>query len=108
MNMRSYKCCNTQTEESNQILSQLSLIKLLADKNRLQILCVLRSGDHPVNDLVDHLEVSQSLVSHHLIALKELSLVECEKSGRQVTYSLSKKGKKVIKLLNLLSSQEEK
>lgn len=108
MNMCSYKCCNNQTEESEQILSQLSLIKLLSDKNRLQILCVLNSDDHPVNDLVEHLEVSQSLVSHHLISLKELSLVEFEKSGRQVTYSLSKKGKEVIKLLKLLSSKEEK
>jgi len=108
MNMSSYKCCINQTEESNQILSQLSLIKLLSDENRLQILCALSSDNHPVNDLVNHLEVSQSLVSHHLIALKELSLVECEKSGRQVIYSLSKKGKKIIKLLRLLSSKEKK
>lgn len=106
MNMCSYKCCDNQTEESERILSQLSLIKLLSDKNRLQILCVLNSGDHPVNDLVEHLEVSQSLVSHHLIALKELYLVKYEKSGRQVAYSLSKKGRKVIELLMLLSSKE--
>lgn len=108
MNMNSYKCCDNQTEESEQVLSQLSLIKLLSDKNRLQILCVLNSGDHPVNDLIDHLKVSQSLVSHHLISLKELSLVEGEKSGRQVIYSLSKKGKKVVKLLKLLSTKENK
>lgn len=108
MNVNSYKCCNNQTKESEQILSQLSLIKLLSDKNRLQILCILDSREHSVNDLVDHLEVSQSLVSHHLISLKELSLVVCEKSGRQVNYSLSKKGKKVVKLLKLLSSKEEK
>jgi DNA-binding transcriptional ArsR family regulator len=108
MNMCSYKCCNKQSEESERILSQLSLIKLLSDKNRLQILCVLNTDDHPVNDLAEHLEVSQSLVSHHLIALKELSLVEFEKSGRQVTYSLSKKGKKTIRLLNLLSGKEGK
>lgn len=106
--MNSYKCCNNQTEENKQILSQLSLIKLLSDRNRLKIFCILKSGNHHVNNLVDHLGVSQSLVSHHLISLKELSLVEYKKSGRQVTYSLSKKGKKVIKLLKLLSSKEEK
>ncbi len=108
MNMNSYKCCSNQTEESQQILSQLSLIKLLADKNRLQILCVLNSSSHPVNDLVEHLLVSQSLVSHHLSTLKELSLVVSEKSGRQVTYSLSSKGQKVVTLLKHLSSQEDR
>lgn len=101
--MCSYKCCTNQTRESEQILSQLSLIKLLSDKNRLQILCLLRSADHPVSDLVEHLQVSQSLVSHHLIALKQLALVEYEKNGRQVTYSLSEKGTQVIKLLRTLS-----
>jgi len=108
MNMCSYKCCNSQTKESEQILSQLSLIKLLSDKNRLQILCVLNSGNHPVNDLVNHLNVSQSLVSHHLIALKKLSLVEAKKNGRQVAYNLTNKGKQVINLLGLLSTKEEK
>lgn len=106
--MNSYKCCENASDENKHILSQLSLIKLLSDKNRLQILCILNSESHPVSELVAHLQTSQSLVSHHLIALKKLSLVKHKKSGRQVIYSLSKKGKEVIKLLKLLSSKEQR
>lgn len=108
MNMNSYKCCNDLTSANQQVLSQLSLLKLLSEKKRLQILCILHTKNHPVRDLVEHLQVSQSLVSHHLMALRELSLVKAEKSGRQVNYSLTIKGKNVIKLLKLLSSKEEK
>ncbi len=108
MNMHSYNCCANQTIENTQILSQLSLIKLLSDKNRLQILCVLSSEKHTVRDLVRHLTISQSLVSHHLIALKKLTIVEGQKNGRQVTYTLTKKGQHVINLLRLLSTKEEK
>jgi DNA-binding transcriptional ArsR family regulator len=101
--MHSYKCCDEKTAESEKILSQLSLIKLLSDKNRLQILCLLNADKHSVNELADDLEISQSLVSHHLIDLKKLNLVKNKKTGRQVIYSLSKKGSQVIKLLKLLS-----
>lgn len=108
MNMNSYKCCVDGKVEHSHILSQLSLIKLLSEKNRLQILCVLSSDSHTVNELVDHLSVSQSLVSHHLIDLKKLCLVVADKSGRQVVYSLTNKGKQIIQLLNSLSGEEKK
>lgn len=108
MNMNSYNCCSDKTKESQRILSQLDLIKLLADKNRLQILCVLNTKRHSVGELVTHLGVSQSLVSHHLISLKELRLVTSIKIGRSVVYSLSKKGTQVIKLLKILSNREER
>ncbi len=106
MNMNSYKCCDETTLEGHQILSQLSLLKLLADQNRLKILCLLGSNTHTVGDIVEHLAASQSLVSHHLILLKQLSLVSFEKEGREVKYSLTKKGDSVLKLLKLLGKNK--
>lgn len=106
--MYSYNCCSDQTLGNKKILSQLSLIKLLSEKNRLQILCVLSSSNHSVTDLVKHLNVSQSLVSHHLIALKKLDLLSGQKSGRQVLYSLTDRGQMIIKLLKILSNKEDK
>lgn len=103
MNMNSYDCCTTKTSENDKILSQLSLLKLLADKNRLQILCVLGSDIHTVGEITGHLGQSQSLVSHHLISLKKLTLITFQKNGREVFYSLSTKGKIVLKLLKILS-----
>lgn len=103
MNMNSYKCCNEASVEGDQILSQLSLLKLLADKNRLKILCILKADTHTVGEIVEHLGESQSLISHHLISLKEMNLVDFQKDGRAIYYSLSPKGTSVIKLLKILS-----
>ena len=105
MNMNSYKCCDKSSLEESKIFSQLSLLKLLADKNRLKMLCILSSDSHTVTELVDHLEESQSLISHHLISLKEMDLVIFQKEGRTVHYSLSPKGIKVLQLLRLLSRE---
>jgi len=101
--MNSYKCCNNSSLEGNQILSQLSLLKLLADRNRLRILCILNSNSHTVSEIIEHLEQSQSLVSHHLIDLKKMKLVSNKKEGRAMIYSLSAKGSAVLKLLKILS-----
>lgn len=106
MNVNSYNCCSMRTKEHQSILVQLDLIKLLSDKNRLQILCVLKTKQHSVSELVAHLGVSQSLVSHHLISLKELRLVTSVKIGRSVIYSLSTNGTKVIQLLRVLSNRK--
>jgi len=103
--MNSYNCCVKSSLEGNIILSQLSLLKLLADKNRLKMLCILNSDSHTVTQLVDHLEESQSLISHHLISLKEMDLVIFQKKGRTVHYSLSPKGINVLQLLKLLSKK---
>ena len=105
MNMNSYKCCSASSLESNEILAQLSLLKLLADKNRLRILCILNSNVHTVNEIVEHLEESQSLISHHLISLKEMDLVNFQKEGREMHYSLSSKGINVLKLLKILNKK---
>ncbi len=50
--------------------------------------------------------MSQSLISHHLADLRGAGIVQDEKTGRQVNYSLSTKGKQVIGLLVSLSSKE--
>ncbi|MBP9819465.1 winged helix-turn-helix transcriptional regulator [Candidatus Woesebacteria bacterium] len=104
--MRSYKCCNSSTQESKNIVAQSSLLKLIADESRLKLLCILRSGTHCVCELMEHTDMSQSLISHHLADLRGAGIVQDEKTGRQVNYSLSTKGKQVIGLLVSLSSKE--
>ena len=41
-----------------------------------------------VHQLVDALGVTQPLVSQHLRVLKQAGIVDSERSGREVTYSL--------------------
>lgn len=104
--MRSYNCCDSSTNENQSIIAQSLLLKLIADESRLKLLCILRSGTHCVCELIEHLEMSQSLISHHLADLRKAKLVQDEKVGRQVNYSLTPKGKQVISLLTSLTTKE--
>ncbi len=63
--------------------------KALADPTRLRILALLSEGEQCVGDLADHLDVSQSAVSHQLRLLRSLDIVRYRKDGREVYYDLA-------------------
>lgn len=75
------------------------MLKLVGDESRLKILCLLKEGEMCVCKIVEGLALSQSLISHHLKDLKDAGLVEDEKKGQWVHYSLTKKGKQVTRLI---------
>jgi ArsR family transcriptional regulator len=97
--MGSYGCCLSSSRESKEVASLSSLLKLVSEESRLKLLCILRQGEHCVCELMKHVEMSQSLISHHLKDLKEVDVVTDEKRGLRVYYSLTKKGKHVTNLL---------
>lgn len=94
-----YNCCKSLTIESKQISSLSSLLRLTSEGTRLKILCILKNGEHCVCEIMKHLNISQSLVSHHLRDLKEAGIIVDEKRGLNVFYSLTVKGKKITDLL---------
>lgn len=96
MNMNSYNCCTPDTEEFAQLDHLADMLQLLAEKNRLQILCLLRQHAHCVCEIQAHFDMSQSLLSHHLADLRAAGLVSNQKQGRRVEYSLTPHGRKVI------------
>ena len=63
--------------------------KALADPTRLRILALLFEGERGVSDIAEHLEVSQSAVSHQLRILRTLDIVRYRKDGREVFYQLA-------------------
>jgi DNA-binding transcriptional ArsR family regulator len=65
------------------------IFKALADPTRLRILTLLFSGERGVGDLADHLDVSQSAVSHQLRLLRTLNIARYRKEGRKVYYDLA-------------------
>jgi len=77
------------------------LSKCLSDENRLRILLFLDNGRKSVSQIVDELQLSQPLVSHHLKELKRFLLVRIERSGPFVYYEMT--DKKVIELVNALA-----
>jgi ArsR family transcriptional regulator, zinc-responsive transcriptional repressor len=64
------------------------LLRVLAAPARLAIVVELANEPLQVNELVERLELSQPLVSHHLRVLRGARLVAVERRGREATYSL--------------------
>ncbi len=65
------------------------LAKSLSDENRLRILLCLSQGKRAVGSIVEELNLSQPLVSHHLKELKRSLLVKIERSGPFIYYEVS-------------------
>lgn len=107
MKINSYKCCDKNSGEHSSILSQLALLKLLADDNRLRLLCILKNGTHNVTQLVRHVGLSQSLTSHHLADLRAAGIVIDTRDGRQIFYSLTPKGSLLLRLLASLGQGKQ-
>lgn len=61
---------------------------ILGDANRLRILSILAKQELCVCDLAMLLDMSESAVSHQLRTLRSLRLVNYEKRGRRVFYTL--------------------
>lgn len=66
----------------------LNAFQLLADPSRLAIVELLRLGERPVGDLVDHLQISQPAVSKQLRVLKEGGLVDVRPEAQRRLYRL--------------------
>jgi DNA-binding transcriptional ArsR family regulator len=62
--------------------------KALADPSRLRIVQRLAAGPATVTELIEHVGLSQPLVSWHLRTLRQTGLVETHRSGREVISSL--------------------
>jgi DNA-binding transcriptional ArsR family regulator len=62
--------------------------KALADEHRLAIMLLLATGPHTVRELTDATGLAQTLVSHHLAALREVGLVTSTARGRANLYRL--------------------
>ena len=64
------------------------LLSALAAPERLQIVRLLAGGPHNVTQIIEALKIAPLNVSHHLTVLKNAGLIQGEKQGRFVLYSL--------------------
>ncbi|HVC31760.1 MAG TPA: metalloregulator ArsR/SmtB family transcription factor [Steroidobacteraceae bacterium] len=65
-----------------------SLLRALANEQRLMILCHLVSGPLTVRELNGRVPLSQSALSQHLAVLRESGIVHTERAAQSVCYSL--------------------
>ena len=69
-----------------QIAAMAQIYRLLGDATRLHILIACLATPLPVNEIARRVDASQSLVSHHLRALRAARLVRGHRQNRQVLY----------------------
>jgi DNA-binding transcriptional ArsR family regulator len=67
----------------------IAALKALGELNRLRIVHLLLKRQMSVNEVSEHLKMSQYNVSKHLRILKEAGLVEVEKLGKQRLYAIA-------------------
>jgi len=65
------------------------LLKLMAHKDRMVVLCLLSQGEMGVSELREHTQLSQSAFSQHLSVLRKNEIVKIRKESQQVFYSLA-------------------
>ncbi len=67
----------------------LNFFKVLANENRLKLVGILSQTECSVEDLAARLDLKEPTISHHLMKLKELNLVEMRSQGNTHLYRLN-------------------
>lgn len=68
----------------------VKIMKALSEEIRLRIINILYISDLYVCEIVNVLELPQSTVSRHLIILKNANIIEYNKEGSWIKYSVIK------------------
>jgi DNA-binding transcriptional ArsR family regulator len=77
----------TTTDQDTLIAPLADLFHLLGDRTRLRIVLACLEVPIAVGDIAANLQLSGSLVSHHLRLLRAARIVKSERHGKQVFYS---------------------
>lgn len=65
------------------------LLKLLANEQRLTVLCRLSAGEMSVSELGRHVDLTQSALSQHLAKMRAEGLVATRRDGQTIYYRLA-------------------
>lgn len=80
-----------------------ALLKILANQDRLMVLCELSKGTRNVGELEELLNIHQPTLSQQLTVLREENLVATQRKGKYIYYSLaSREAAKVMETLSYL------
>ena len=79
-------CQMSSTDTDGSIAELADLFRLLGDATRLRIVLSCLNTPIAVNDIASKLDLSNSLVSHHLRLLRAARIVKADRQGKQVFY----------------------
>lgn len=83
-------------------LAACTILKVLANEDRLLILCQLINAPHSVGELEKELGIRQPTLSQQLTVLREENLVATERKGKYVIYRLASPD--VVRIMETLYS----
>ncbi len=75
-------------------------LKVLANDDRLMLLCQLSQGEMCVSDLEETLDIRQPTLSQQLAVLRTEGVVDTRRDGKRIYYSVA--DLKVMQLLEVL------
>lgn len=77
------------------------ILKLIGHPIRLKILRVLDENPSlTVAEVQEKVEIEQSLLSHHLIKMKDKGVLKSSRNGRNINYSL--KDRQILKIFDCM------
>jgi DNA-binding transcriptional ArsR family regulator len=77
----------TFTQNDPRVSELADLFSLMGDPSRLRIIIICLHEQISVSDIAERLQLSQSLVSHHLRLLRAARMVRSERRGKQIFYT---------------------
>ncbi|TEB11251.1 ArsR/SmtB family transcription factor [Pelotomaculum propionicicum] len=72
----------------------INRLKALADAHRQNILKLLASQEMGACEIIQVIGLSQPAIAHHIKILKQANLINSQKEGKNVFYTLNKEGLK--------------
>ncbi len=73
-------------------MSGQAALRALAEPRRQEILTLIRDEPRSVNEVAEHLDISQQAVSQHLHVLAGAGLARVRRDGRRRLYEVDPKG----------------
>lgn len=84
-------------------LQATNLMKVLANQNRLMLLCEIAQGEKCVSDLEGSTGIVQPTLSQQLTVLRENKIVQTRREGKQIYYTV--KSAAALSVMNVLYEQ---
>ena len=73
-------------------LAMAKVFKAFCDENRLRILNDLCGGEKCACELLEHMQISQPTLSHHMKILCDSGIVKARREGKWAYYSVNQNG----------------
>jgi ArsR family transcriptional regulator len=99
---------NTRAELATRAGEVAELLRTLANRNRLMLVCTLVEGEYSVGQLEEMLGIRQPTLSQQLTVLREAGLVETRRDAKQIFYRLTAaKAARLVEALHQIFCTEE-